>query len=426
MTHVAFLIGAYYPNFSAVGYCAYQVHKHLKKETQLTVIAQRGGAGMPLTENLDGIMILRIETNVIRRRNAAMAGAGLVARLALLLNRIHGAARRLLGPETVDRVLVRAYFDQLSAMDPPPSVIVPTVFPIETVFAALDYKRANPGVAVYPYLFDDFVESGSLHVLKVARWLKRGRHLRLERQMLEGADAVLSIHPLKAHFEAHFEAPLVDKITFLEHPLLLPPKASSRSSDDGVTRLCYTGSLIRKVREADYLIDLLRAAPWSTKVCANFYVMGNGADAVPTEQTNGAIQIVNHGQVSKAAANEAVLNADFLINIGEVQGRQVSSKIFEYMSTGKPIIHLAYVQDDSVTKILEKYPLALCLLQDRHRMRENGIQLNNFIKLRARESVPFDEIKSIYPEALPEVTAEFMTELCRNVPHSELCRNVPH
>ncbi len=407
MTQITFLCSEFYPDFSAVGYCAYQVQKCLKDEFDVSVISFRHGQTQPLEERLDTIQIHRIETDDMRARAEALAASGPMARARFMALRLKGAARRLLSPETIDKSLVRAYQARLEAMDPRPEVIVPVVFPFETVLAALAFKRTHREVTVIPYLFDDFVDSGSLHVLKLARALKRGRHLRLECQMLENANAVLSMHPLRAHFDHYFPTPLREKITYLEHPLLAQPAATCvPRHDDGVTRLCYTGSLIKRVRDPSYLCALLYAIRPRQAIQADFYVMGNAAGKIPTQTGEGSVQITNHGRVPKPEADAALWSADILLNLGDAQGKQISSKVFEYMATGKPIVHFAYVPDDTVTRVLARYPLALCLVQDRARFDENVRLFSEFITTRRRDMLNFETVKAIYQEALPETSAK--------------------
>lgn len=411
MGHFVFLAGSYYPDFSAVGYCGYQVQKCLLADSKTTVVSFKNNASQSMEEVHLGIRIQRIETDWMRRRNRVQDERGVLAAARLFGLRSWGAIRRLVSRQTIDQSLVRAYLDRLNHLEPRPSAIVPLVFPFEAVLAALEYKESNPDVAVFPYLFDDFVESGSLHVLKIARWLKRGRHLCLERTMLEQADAVLSMHPLRKHFERNFDRRLLGKITFLEHPLLSKPQEYPKRSTDKNVRLCFTGSLIRKVREPDYLLNLLRKLRIDIPLYADFFVMGNDAVKVRTEKIGNLIHIVNHGRVSKDQADRAVQNADILINIGEAKGQQISSKIFEYMSTGKPIVHLAYVENDAVSKILEKYPLALSLIQSYSYMNENVRRIEEFILKTRRRQLSFEDVKKIFPEALPETTSAHLTSL---------------
>jgi glycosyltransferase involved in cell wall biosynthesis len=418
VTQITFLVGSFHPNFSAVGYCAYQVQRCLADKFDISTIAFRDEPSQPLEDRLDAIRVHRIETPRMRARGIAQGTSGLGGDARRIALRVKGAVRRLFSSETVDHSLVCAYQARLEAMDPRPEVIVPVVFPFEAALAALAFKRDYPEVYVIPYLFDDFVDSGSLHVLKLARAIKRRRHLHLERRMLKNADAVLAMKPLRAHFEQYFHTGLLDKITYLEHPLLTrPSRASSLRYDNGVTRLCYTGALVKNVRDPDYLLSILHAMQTKQHVQADFYVMGNAAAKIPSETSRGSVKIINHGWVPKSEADAAVQGADILLNIGEMAGKQISSKVFEYLASGKPIVHLAYVPEDSVTRILSKYPLALCLVQEQKRFKENVHLFSEFVAKKRHDILTFDAVKHLYPEALPETTAIKLGSLVRRICH---------
>ncbi|GAB1431750.1 hypothetical protein MASR2M29_03750 [Spirochaetota bacterium] len=53
--------------------------------------------------------------------------------------------------------------------------------------------------------------------------------------------------------------------------------------------------------------------------------------------------------------------ANILINIGNTVEHQVPAKIFEYMSTGKPIIHFSKIRNDPALKYLKRYPNTLII-----------------------------------------------------------------
>lgn len=413
--NVVFLAGAYYPNFEAVGYCAYQVHKCLSATHDLTVIAVRNDAAQPWTEDVEGIRIRRVETVMQRWRNSLKYQTRWYEHMLLQGIRIWGATRRLLAPTTVDWSLVRAYVRQLQALETRPQVIVPLVFPFEAALAALAFKRKNPATRVMPYVFDDFVGSDSLHTSRWAGMIKRSSHLRLERELLEGSQHVIAMRPLRRHFELYYSADLTGKVIYLEHPLLNEILAQECPNAQDHIQLCFTGSLIRNVREPDYLLRLLGAIQTSRPVIANFYVMGNAAGKVVTKSARTAVSIVNHGRVSKRAADDAVASADILLNLGETTGRQISSKIFEYISAGKPIVHLAFADCDSNIGILEKYPLALCLKAEEKSFIENAKKLSEFIGLNYNNRVRWPEVSSIYPEALPVNTAAVFERLIQAI-----------
>lgn len=413
MKHVVFIVGSYHPQFSAVGFCAHQVIKCLQNEFRISVISIRNSSADSEVEMHGKTKILRVETSDQKRRNNLAGTPGLRARGLLLIFRIWMTLKKLVGAKTIDYKLVGAFANKLNNLDVAPDAIIPLVFPFETVLAALSHKEANPEVTVLPYLFDDFVESRSLHSFAVARQMKKRGHLNLERTMLMEADAILAMHPLQERFKRYFETSLLRKIFFLEHPLLTRPARPVRHDDQAI-RVCFTGSLIKGVVEPDYLLEMLEKVQTTRPTRFDFFVMGNNSYKVKNRTLNEGNQIVNHGRVAKPLADAALSSADIFINLGEFRGKQVSSKIFEYMSTGKPLIHLANVREDINTKILSKYPLALCLLQDRRDLEKNALQISEFLDKHRGVRLPFVEVKSLYPEALPSTTAALINKLVMN------------
>lgn len=414
MKHIVFILGSYYPNFSAVGNCARQVIQCLASDYRITVLSIRGDLRHATRERVDGVDIVRVDTPSRSQRLVLMSSGaltGLFPRIRLHLHRTIGAVAKLLSRETVERDLVTAYLHELEGLTGTVDVLVPLVFPFESVLAALAYKKFDPSVLVIPYLFDDFVESRSLHVLAVSRVLKERCHLALEQTMLDESDWVLAMHPLRGHFAEHFRPSEVQRIRFLEHPLLVPHADQGAQQDSTHVVLSYTGALIKKVREPDYLLQMLQAMDPACPVQIDFYVLGNDAYKVKNQVVSERLRITNHGRVSKERADAAMTQSNILLNLGEKRGKQVSSKVFEYMAAGKPIVHLSFVSSDAVAAILAKYPLALCLVQTPAQLNENARLCAAFIERHKHSQLAFGEVAALYPEAIPVATADLMRAL---------------
>ncbi len=73
-------------------------------------------------------------------------------------------------------------------------------------------------------------------------------------------------------------------------------------------------------------------------------------------------KIILHGVVSHDVARRAMQEADILVNIGNKSSYQLPSKVVEYASTGKPILNIAQIENDSSAAFLETYPNLLNLL----------------------------------------------------------------
>ena len=127
----------------------------------------------------------------------------------------------------------------------------------------------------------------------------------------------------------------------------------------GGGKIIFAGSLKKGYVDAQYVIDIF-SCDLLHNFSVDFYSAGNGVKIVKKAGNN----IYLKGWVDKNSLDKAYDKADAFISIAEKNGKQMSSKIFEYMSFGKPIIHIYYVDDDINLKYLEKYSKALCIKAD--------------------------------------------------------------
>lgn len=116
-----------------------------------------------------------------------------------------------------------------------------------------------------------------------------------------------------------------------------------------------------------------------------------------------------HGVVSSEYAQAAVSGSDVLLSIGNRDIAQTPSKIFEYMATGKPIIHIAKTVDDPANAILMRYPLGLVLMEDDALFDDQANQMRYYIANHRSDTVDFSEVARLFAPALPCFTAELLT-----------------
>jgi hypothetical protein len=112
------------------------------------------------------------------------------------------------------------------------------------------------------------------------------------------------------------------------------------------------------------------------------------------------------------AHDEVVLKiakADILLNIGNLVSTMVPSKIFEYMSYGKPIISTFEIDQEPSCKYLSMYPLSL-LLDGRDDIEKNTELLKNFIRKNCNKTLEFKEIKQRYYLNTPQAFADLIID----------------
>ena len=99
---------------------------------------------------------------------------------------------------------------------------------------------------------------------------------------------------------------------------------------------------------------------------------------------------------------EGMNNADVLISLGVTSGNQVSGKIFDYFSFGKPIIHLYYFDEDPNLKYLERYPLSLSIKIDSNKVKENAFKIEQFLKENTGKKIEYKIVEKIFEDATPK------------------------
>jgi hypothetical protein len=414
MKHVVFLVGSYYPNYSAVGNCAEKIITLLKDDFKVSIVAAKNDTELNCFEEFDGCDIYRIESKYQKKLNILnfemKYNQTFFTKFKLYATRAFNLLKFIFQKESINPDLVNSYLSALKCLNKKNKIdiVIPVCLPVESILASLVFKKLNSKVVVIPYIFDHFSRSSSLHRFNLNKKLKLNHHLDIEKFIVNHSDAVFAMHPLSKHYGSFIDPKHREKIIFVEHPLLLKANKISKHnmlSGFGGINVTYTGSFIKKYVEPNYLLELFAFVDNSLNIKLNLYTVGNCNDLTNSYAKKFPLKIFNHGSVSKHVANLAVVGADVLVNVGEVSGKQISSKIFEYMSVGKPIVHLSFVSDDVVSDILSKYPETLILAVNENNFLDDVNKLDNFMKTAKNKTVSFQVLSNIYPEALPETTA---------------------
>lgn len=349
---IVVICGSYMPNYSAVGICAKNiVDEFLRKSHEVYVIADRTSA--LITEEHKEI-IRHISTplfNLYFSKNKYV-------RLSYRIIRYLGA---IFSFQNIKKDIVKAYLDELEEINRKSAIdlIVPFCFPFESLIASRIFSFRT-GVVYIPYIFDNIVINDSYNRLKLNRIIKQKRHIELLKGIVKDSCKSLIIHSQRPFFEKNLPD-LIQNIYFCEHPLLIRPKKSQSRSND----VLYAGSFLKGYVPSEDLAKIIREILSKTQNKFEFCVMGN--DIAPIIQLSESYpgRIINNGRVAYDIVEEKMATAGFLLSVAEVNGIQISSKIFSYMSTGKPIIHFYYKPEDINKKILARYPLA-CLIDLLH------------------------------------------------------------
>lgn len=168
--------------------------------------------------------------------------------------------------------------------------------------------------------------------------------------------------------------------------------------------MTFTGSLISTV-EPSYVCELL-----AQDACTGLTAIFHTNTSIQARFLDGCRNVVRKNWVSVDGLERAWSEADCLLSIAEKRGRQMSSKIFSYMATGKPIVHIYYAEDDVNVSYLKRYPLALCLRAEEDSLGSNSRLLALWLVWSLGRTVPWDSIAEEFAEMLPGYVAHRLIE----------------
>lgn len=186
----------------------------------------------------------------------------------------------------------------------------------------------------------------------------------VEARVLAVADAItVTTEPTRQAYLRHF-AIGPENVCVIAPLLSLPPDPTpSPAAADGTVRMVFVGTLYRNLRSPRFLLEChaaLRAALLPLRLELHFYGATNDCgDELRAACRRAEDAIVVHGLVGRAAAHQAMVDADVLVNIGNRSETQLASKVVEYMAMGKPILNLTGLAADPSVDALADYPAAL-------------------------------------------------------------------
>ena len=402
--NIVLLLGSYFPKPSAVGGCAEKIAKELAKNKNysVTVISVRNEYNQSAFEVKDGYKIIRLSYNYFNIINDSNT-----SKLYKQFKRIIRNIGILFNLYSMDDKLSDLYLNGLETLTESIDVIIPFSFPIETLNASLFYKRKYKTTKIIPFIYDNYKNSQTLHKFNWNKKLKTYFLNKKELEFFESFDNFLMIHTFQQIYCSFLPSNLLDKIVFTEHPLLLDQFKDE--TDNRPVVVSYTGALLKGYVEADRILELIKRAPVSNLF--NFYTFGNAFSKLENVASiRNNINFFN--KIDKAAVIQVINNSDVLINISEFKGLQISSKIFEYMSAGKPIIQYSYQKECINAKILLNYPLALILFNSSG-LESNSRAMNYFLQDNSKQRIPFEKVSNLYSIATPEHNVKILNEMMK-------------
>lgn len=200
------------------------------------------------------------------------------------------------------------------------------------------------------------------------------------------------------------------KIHTLAFPCLIPAQGAASAPHAGL-RCVFCGNLHPEIRRPAFALALFQALalPDLTLVLAGGGWEPFAAEAEAAKAAMGdALDLP--GLVPPDKARRLLQSADVLLSIGNTVDNQMPSKVFEYIGTGKPILHLTANDNDPALPVLARYPLAFTLREADGPTPKAADALRRWLLDAAGRTLPFAQCAALYPEYTPAAVAQRFLE----------------
>lgn len=423
--NIVVITGAYYPKFSANSKCMGNIIEEIEHEHNVIVISNDSNNKMTIEKHRKH-KIIRVSTSRrLKRKKIELKisnSKGLFKifwKMCLTFNKVIYVIKIILSKYTVDNELVRSYTQALQTIEHKIDVIIPVTNPIESPIAASKYKLENNNeTIVVPFLFDRFSTSTTAHWFNFNQRLKLSNNLKLERNIIDNSNKVLTYFSWAEHIKKYFPS-LLKKVEYVEHPLLKKIETNDVlfNKNDKKTKIVYTGGLSKKIRSPRYTLELMKEAiKENESISLHMYLKGDCDEIIDRYVKKHSLnQIFNHGTVPTEHANNAIKNGDYLLLIGNSDITQLQSKVYEYMSCGRPIILIYKDENDPVINILERYPYVCMLKEDYQLLDLNKNKLLLFIEKNMDSYIHYDEVEKLYFDSTPKYVAEKIISIVKEI-----------
>ena len=280
--------------------------------------------------------------------------------------------------EQYDRILaVCAYFDAAEAL--------------------MRYQKAHPlpgRIALYQV--DPLAESRIYRTPENAEALQE-----YEKALFSAMDAVFTTPVIYGEKKALSWD--LSQVFPLEFPM---ETAVPSASPDGEEIKCvFSGLLYGEIRDAS---ATLRLFSQFKDPRIHLYIVGKGQEELLQEYAKGALQGRLHflGEKPSEECDRILGEANVLVNIGNRVGNQVPSKLFHYISFGKPILNVTAVPDCPTLPYLARHPLAYSLSEEESQQPATVSALEEWLVENSQKQESPESIRQIFRECTPEFIVE--------------------
>ena len=419
MKNVVVLTGLFPPQVSANSNIAFNIVEELKEKYNIIVITRASGLKFKKKEQLNNVKIIRNRdwNQIIHNKcTEEIKKNRELFKMVLFIKKIIFFVPKIFRMQNYSKYYTKKIYKTLKSVNKKYKIdiIIPISSPHEEIFAALKFKKINKTVKLIPYQLDRFSNGNSLYATNFLRSYKYNNNIKLEKEIIKYSEKLFILPPIYSHYKNDVELSNeeISKIEITEHPLIKKIQKITNKKNDNVNIL-YAGTLDMKLRNPTYLFELLNDQNIvESNIKLQLYSFGNCQSIINNYKKKIPNIICDNGKIEHKILVNKMQEANILLSIGNNSNNEVPSKLFEYLSFGKPIIHLYYSDYDAYLKYLQNYKYSICIKMDESNIMQNRKMFYNFCMENSNVDIDFDVIEKEFTDCTPKyVSNQFINQI---------------
>ena len=282
--------------------------------------------------------------------------------------------------------------------------LVATYNPIETVVALCNIKKQLNEIKAIIYELDSYGDGIGVTAYRI--W--KNAFNKLCKKNYSIVDRVIIMQSHSDYWNKSFGVRYGTKLKVADIPMLIERNQTKYHNHGTFVSMIYTGNISKRYRSPSYLLSVLLTLKDFMDFRFTFYSRGD-CESELNEVVSLTDNIFSKGYLPKDELDEIILRSDVLVSIGNSVSNSLPSKVIDYISYGKPIIHFSSQKNDVCIRYFKNYPLALVI--DETMPTESAChQIRRFINEYKGKSVEYNVIKKMFYKNDPQYSAKLIME----------------
>ncbi|RPA60682.1 hypothetical protein EF384_04350 [Aerococcus agrisoli] len=411
MEKILFFTSNYYPVAGANGICSDEIMQELIARGFEVHLICYGDYNLQKEEIINGVFVYRIGMTLFHDLNVFSSNiqnfrlSEILRSIAFFMKRTKLLIYLPIYPVTSLYTIYKFYRQALKLHKRNDFKIVISSFnPIEGLISGHLLKKKFNNIKYVMYVLDSLSNTGSGKYLNSNLLQKIGWNW--EKRFYSIADKILLMKSHENFHKMNRYDKFRNKMEFVDIPLLtnrFNTKLNNQEASKSI-KIIYTGGLDSNRRNPQSALEIFGKLI-KQNIQLDFYSRGDCESLIKEFEKKTSGKIARRGLISHEDSLVKIRESNFLLSIGNSNSDMIPSKIFEYMASGKPIIHFYKFEGDSSNPYLKKYPLAL-LINENDDEKTNLMKIDKFMKANWNNRVEYDAIKEIFKRNTPEYTVD--------------------